>query len=131
MFEQINSQSQALGKNYADAFAKAQSVALEGFERIAALQMKAIENQVNTTIQFWSEATEARDLESAKALLPKGIQVAKENAEKLYATNQEVFGLALKTGEALGDLAKGSFESTNETITKQVNAAKKATTAAK
>ena len=36
------------------------------------------------------------------------------------------FSSSAKTGEAIGSLAKGSFESTNETITKQVNAAKKA-----
>jgi hypothetical protein len=37
-----------------------------------------------------------------------------------------VFGVTLKTSEALGQLAKGSFENTNETITRNVNAAKKA-----
>ena len=52
--------------------------------------------------------------------------MAKESAEKLYATNQEVIGLTMKTNEALGNLIKGSFEATNETVTKQVNAVKKA-----
>jgi hypothetical protein len=34
--------------------------------------------------------------------------------------------VTLKTTEALGQLAKGSFENTNETIAKNVNSAKKA-----
>jgi phasin family protein len=126
MFEQMNAQSLALGKSYADAFAKAQAVAMEGFERIADLQIKTLEDRVNAAVQFWSEATEVRDFEGARAFWPKGVQLAKENAEKLYATSQEVFGVTLKTTEALGALAKGSFENTNEAIAKQVNTAKKA-----
>ena len=126
MFEQINAQSLALGKSYADAFVKAQSVALESFERITDLQIKTLEERVNAAVQFWSEATEVRDFEAARAFWPKGVQLAKENAEKLYATSQEVFGVTLKTSEALGQLAKGSFEVANDNFTKQVNAVKKA-----
>ena len=126
MFEQINAQSLALGKSYADAFVKAQSVALESFERITDLQIKTLEERVNAAVQFWSEATEVRDFEAARAFWPKGVQLAKENAEKMYATSQEVFGVTLKTTEALGQLAKGSFENTSETIAKNVNSAKKA-----
>jgi phasin family protein len=126
--EQFNTQALAFGKSYADTFVKAQTLALEGFERIANVQLKALENGVNATVEFWSEAIEARDFESAKAFWPKGVQFAKDHAEKLYATGQEVLGVSLKTGEAIGALVKGQFESTNETFTKQVNAAvKKAT----
>jgi hypothetical protein len=84
---------------------------------------------MKASVDFWSEAAEVRDMEGAKAIWPKGLQLAKESAEKLYSTSQEVFGESLKATEAMGSLAKGSFESTNETITKQVNAAKKATVA--
>ena len=126
MYEQMNSQFLSLGKNFADAAVKAQSVALASFESIAGLQLKAVENHVNASSAFWAEASEVRDFEGAKAIWPKGIQLAKESAEKLYATNQEVIGLTLKTNEQIGNLIKGSFEATNETVTKQVNAAKKA-----
>ncbi len=126
MYEQMNSQFLSLGKNFADAAVKAQSVALAGFESIAGLQMKAVENHVNASNAFWAEASEVRDFEGAKAIWPKGIQLAKDSAEKLYATNQEVIGLTLKTNEQLGNLIKGSFEATNEAVTKQVNSVKKA-----
>ena len=125
MFEQINSQSLVLGKSYADAFVKAQSLALAGFERITELNLKTFEERVKASVDFWSEAAEVRDLEGVKAIWPKGVQLAKESAEKLYANGQEVFGVSLKTSEAIGSLAKGSFEDTSETISKQVNAAKK------
>jgi exonuclease VII small subunit len=122
MFEQINTQSLALGKSYADAFVKAQGLALASFERITELNLKTFEDRMKASVDFLSEAAEVRDLEAAKAFWPKGVQLAKESAEKLYATSQEVFGESLKTSEAIGSLAKGSFENTNETITKQVNA---------
>ena len=126
MYEQMNSQFLSLGKNFADAAVKAQSVALASFESIAGLQLKAVENHVNASSAFWAEASEVRDFEGAKAIWPKGVALAKESAEKLYATNQEVIGLTLKTNEQIGNLIKGSFEATNEAVTKQVNAAKKA-----
>jgi phasin family protein len=126
MYEQINSQFLSLGKNFADAAFKAQGIALAGFEKIADLQLKAVENQVNVSSAFWSQASEVRDFEGAKAIWPKGVQLAKESAEKLYSTNQEVIGLTLKTNEQIGNLIKGSFEATNETVAKNVNAARKA-----
>ena len=126
MFEQINNPSLALGKGYADTFVKAQGLALAGLERITELNMKAFEAHMKASVEFMSEAAEVRDFEGVKAIWPKGIQLAKESAEKLYANGQEVAGVSAKTSEAIGSLAKGSFETTNETITKQVNAAKKA-----
>ncbi|MEP7044132.1 MAG: phasin family protein, partial [Dokdonella sp.] len=116
MFEQINTQSLALGKSYTDAFVKAQGLALSSFERITELNLKTFEDRVKASVDFWSEAAEVRDLEGVKAIWPKGVQLAKESAEKLYATSQEVFGVSLKTSEAIGSLAKGSFETTNDTI---------------
>ena len=126
MFEQMNAQSMSLGKSYADAFVKAQTVAMEGFERITDLNMKTLEDRMNAAVQFWSEAAEVRDFEAARAFWPKSVQLAKENAEKFYAAGQEAFGVTLKTTEALGQLAKGSFENTNATIAKNANTAKKA-----
>ena len=126
MFEQINTQSLNLGKSYADAFVKAQGLALAGFERITELNIKTFEDRVKASVEFWTEAAEVRDLEAAKAISAKGVQFAKESAEKLYANGQEVFGVSMKTSEAIGALAKGSFENASEKLTKTVNAAKKA-----
>jgi phasin family protein len=129
MFEQINTQSLSLGKSYADAFVKAQGLALAGFERITELNLKTFEDRVKASVEFWTEAAEVRDLEAAKAISAKGVQLAKESAEKLYANGQEVLGVSMKTSEAIGSLAKSSFESANETVTdtlnKTVKAAKK------
>ncbi|HXE04595.1 MAG TPA: TIGR01841 family phasin [Bryobacteraceae bacterium] len=129
MYEQINSQFLALSKSFADNAFKAQSLTAEGMERIANLQLKTLENRVAATVGFWTEAAEVRDFDSLKAFWPKSVNLVKESAEKLYANGQEVFGVTLKTSEALGQLAKGSFEAANDNFSKQVNAVKKAASA--
>jgi len=126
MYEQINSQFLALSKSFADNAFKAQNLAAEGMERIAALQLKTLENRVAATVEFWSEAAEVRDFDGVKAIWPKSVNLVKESTEKFYANGQEIFGLTLKTSEALGQLAKGSFEAANDNFTKQVNNVKKA-----
>lgn len=126
MYEQINSQFLALSKSFADNAFKAQNLAAEGMERIAALQLKTLENRVAATVEFWSEAAEVRDFDGIKAIWPKSVNLVKESTEKFYANGQEIFGLTLKTTEALGQLAKGSFEAANDNFTKQVNNVKKA-----
>lgn len=131
MFEQINNQSLNLGKNYTDALVKAQSVAMAGFERITELNLKTFEDRVKASVEFWTEAAEVRDFEAAKAISAKGVLLAKESAEKLYANGQEVFGISLKTSEEIGSLAKGSFENTTETLAKQATSAAKKATAAR
>ena len=124
MFDQLNTQSMSLGKNYADTFVKAQSLALAGIERITELNLKTFEDRVKASVGFLSEVTEVRDLESAKAFWPKGVQLAKEHAEKLYANAQEVFGISLKTSEAMGALAKGSFADTSAAVNRATDAAR-------
>jgi phasin family protein len=126
MYEQMNSQALAFSKTLADTMFKANSLAVEGFERITSLQLKTLENRLAATVEFWSEAAEVRDFDGLKTIWPKGVSLAKETTEKLYANGQEVFSLAVKTSEALGQLAKGSIENANDTFTKQVNVAKKA-----
>ena len=126
MYEQINTQILAMSKSFADNAFKAHSVAVEGLERIADLQLKALEKNVSATVEFWSEAAEVRDFDGFKTIWPKSVNLVKETTEKLYANNQEILNVTVKTSEALGQLAKGSFEAANENFTKQVNVAKKA-----
>ena len=123
MYEQINSQFLAFGKSFSDNAFKAHSLAVEGFERITNLQLKALENRVAAAVEFWSEAAEVRDFDDVKTIWPKGVNLVKETAEKLYANSQEVFGITVKTSEALSQLAKGSFELASDNIKKQVSAA--------
>lgn len=119
----FNNQALALTKSLTDTTFKAHTLALESLERLTNLHFKAIENRVAATADFFSEAAEVRDFDDMKTIWPKGVNLVKETAEKLYANSQEVFGITVKTGEALSQLAKGSFELASDNIKKQVNAA--------
>ncbi|MCW1776922.1 phasin family protein [Pantoea ananatis] len=76
--------------------------------------MKTFEKNVSATTGFLGELTEARDLGTVQALWPKGLQIARDNFERLATANQEVFGLGLKASEAIGQLAKHQFEAATE-----------------
>lgn len=114
---------------FAAAAARLNRLALENAETVFGVQLRTFEKNVDATTSFLSELAEARDLESFKTLWPKGLQVARDNAERVAVAGQEVFGLTLKTTEAFGQLAKNQFESATEqaqaTVAKATKAARK------
>lgn len=127
MFEQFDSkQVVAMTKRFSDTAFKAHGLAVGSFERAVELQLKAFENRVNAAVEFFAEAADVRDMDTARALFPKSVALVKDGAEKAYATSQELMGLSVKTAEAIGTLVKGQLESANDTF-----AAKPARKAAK
>ncbi len=119
MFEQFNNQPMfAFGKQIADNALKAQQLALQNFEQVANLQLKAIETRVNATFAFLGEAAEVRDMDGMKAIWPKGFNLVKESGEHLFAVGQEAVGHSVKTSEAISQLIKTQVESANEAMVK-------------
>lgn len=116
MFTQINSQFVSMTKQFADSALKANSLALANFEQLVGLQLKTVESRVNATVSFLGEAAEVRDMEGAKAIWPKGVNLARESAEQFYGVTQEAFGETLKTSEAIGTLVKDQFEAASEAV---------------
>ena len=49
-----------------------------------------------------------RDFDGLKSVLPKGAQIARANTERGIGVAQEVFANSVKTGEAIGALARAS-----------------------
>ena len=127
MSAQINEQFTTFTHQFAAAAARANRLALENAETIFGVQLKTFEKNVEATTAYLSELTEARDLESYKTLVPKGLQVARDNAERVAAAGQEVFGLTLKTSEAFGALAKSQFEAATDQAQSAVAKVAKAT----
>lgn len=109
MYEQFNSQFVNFGKQFADSALKANALALQNAERLLGLQVKAVESQMNANAGFFSEAVEANDFESAKAVWPKGVQLIKESAERFVAAGQEGLGQSMKASEAIAELMRESF----------------------
>ena len=114
MSAQLNEQFTTFTHQFAAAAARANRLALENAETIFGVQLKAFEKNIDATTAYFTELSEIRDVEAYKTVLPKGLQVAKENAERAAAAGQEVIGLTMKTNEALGQLAKSQFEAASE-----------------
>ncbi len=116
MYEQFDSkQFIAFSKQFSDAAFKAQGLAIAGLERVVDVQLKTFENRLNATVEFLTDASEVRDLEAARSLFPKSVQLAKDNAEKMYAVSQELVGISVKTTEAIGDVVRGQYEQVAKT----------------
>ena len=126
--DQFNSQFSAYTQQFTAAAARVNRLALENAESVFGVQMRTLEKNVDATTTFLGELAEARDLEAYKSLLPQGLQVARANAERVAAASQEVFGLSLKTGEALGQMAKNQYEVATEQAQATVAKATKAAT---
>lgn len=122
MSAQFDSRFSQYTHQFAAAATRANRLALENAETLFGLQLKTLEKNANATADFFGEFAGANDLGSYQTLWPKGLQIARDNLERLAAANQEAVGLSLKASEALGQLARDQIESASEQI--QATAAK-------
>ena len=114
MYQQFNEQFAAASRQFADTAAQINRLALDNATKAFGLQMAAFEQNVTATFAFIGEVANVRDPEQLKTVWPKGLQVARENAERALSTGQEVFGRTLKANEAIGQIAKSQFEAASE-----------------
>ena len=99
---------------FADVAANANRLALENAEKVFGLHLAALENNVNATFAFANELIGVRDAEGLKAVWPKGIQVARTNAERSFGAS-----------EAIGALAKAQYEQASSQVKAEVAKAAK------
>jgi hypothetical protein len=107
---QYNEQFANATRQFAEAAAEANRLALANAQDIFGLQLAAVEKNATATFAYLGELAEVRDAEGLKAVLPKGVQVARENVERAISVGQEVVGRTIKANEAIGQVAKGQFE---------------------
>jgi len=88
---------------------RANRLALENAESVFGVQLRTFERNTTAAAGFFGELAQAGAQADLQALLPKGMQLARDNMERLASANQEVLGLSLKTGEALGALVRKPF----------------------
>ena len=122
-----NDQFAKASRQLADNAALTNRLMLETAENAFALQLATLEENANAAFAFIGEVVEARDFDALKTVWPKGLQVARETAERNVGTAQEVFGNSLKAGETLGRIAKGQFETAAAEVQAEVGKATKAT----
>ncbi|MFD0740083.1 phasin family protein [Lysobacter koreensis] len=111
MYQQFNEQFAAATRQFADTAAQINRIALQNAQAVFGLQVAAINERANATFAFLGEAAEVRDLDGMKNLMPKGVQVARENLERAVSTGQDVLGHSIKANEAIGEIAKSQGES--------------------
>lgn len=110
MSYQFAEQFSVYAQQFAAVASRVNKLALENAETLLDVQLRTLEKNVDATTSYLGELAEARDLDAYRTLWPKGLQVARDNVERVAAASQELIGLALKTSEALGQLAKSQFE---------------------
>lgn len=126
MYETINKQALALGKQFTDNLIKAQSETLKTLEKVSSVQLKAIETQAAANADFFaSKASKATDAESIRALWEEGADFSREAAEKAYTTHQNVLELLAQNAEKIGNLAREQYEAGNEALNASTKATKK------
>lgn len=123
---QFNEQFTKAYSQFADAAANANRLALENAEKAFGLHFAAFEESANATFAYVSELIDVRDADGLKAVWPKGLQVARANAERSLGATQEVFAATVKTNEAIGSLAKGQLEKATAQAKAEVEKATKA-----
>lgn len=126
MYDTISNQFLAFGKNFAHTLVKANGIAVEGFEKLVDLQLKAVEGTFTAGTDFVQQVSEVRDLDTLRTVWPKGLALVKDGAEQAVAGVQEAFGIATKTQEAFVTLVRGSVEAASDTVTKTSKPAKRA-----
>jgi len=116
MYEQIQSQMIQMSKQFANAALQANTLALKNAEHLISLQFKTLEERLNANVAFWGQASEARDIEGIKTIMPKGLELAKEHAERFAAVGQEMIASQLKTNQEIAELVKGQVEAANDEL---------------
>lgn len=121
MYEQMNSQFLATSRQLAETSFKAHGLALQGFERVVGVQMRALQDQMTAQANFWTLASDVSEIDNARNLWPTGAQLVRESAEKAYATAQEVMTITAQTGESIGALVKDAAEVVSASATQAAN----------
>jgi len=124
-----NEQWLAASRQFADAAARINRLALDNASEAFGLQLAAFEQNARATFAFLGEVADARDAEQVKAAWPKALQVARDNAGRALAAGQETLDRGLKTQAAIAELARGQFEGATAQAREPGEAATKASKA--
>ncbi len=126
MYQNINEQFTATARQFADAAAQVNRLALSSAEKAIGLQLSTLEQNTNAAFAFWGELAEVRDVDGLKAVWPKGVQTARESIERSVSASQEAFGQVVATNEAIARIAKGQVEAAQAQAEDAVETATKA-----
>jgi len=107
----FNEQFTTAARQFADATAQINRLALDNAQDVFGLNLSTLSKNADATFAFLGEAADVRDFDGFKTLLPKSVQVARETVERTVSTGQEVLTRTVKTNEAIANIAKSQVES--------------------
>ena len=125
MFEQMSSQILSFSKQFAESVVKANTVAVDHFEKIIDVQLKGFEDRMTTMAELVENAAVVKSPEEFRAFMPKSISMIKTVAEKNVALGQEIAGITTRSTETMVNLVKGQFDVANDSIVKASKVANK------
>src|SRR5690606_30727322 len=82
MSYQFNDPFSAYTQQFSAVAARFNRLALENAETVLGLQLRTLEKNVEATTSFLGEFAGASDLDAYRNLWPKGLQVARDNAQR-------------------------------------------------
>jgi Phasin protein len=126
MFDQVPSQFLNASKQAIDAMLKANSIAVDSFEKLAEAQLKAFATSATATQDFIEEFKDARSPEALHNALPKGVSLVKGNVELGYNTLTELLNISFKSVEQFANLANENVDAVAPAVNKAIKAAQKA-----
>ena len=127
MYQNINEQFGAAARQFADTATQVNRLALTSAEKAFGVQLSTLEEHTNAAFACWGERPAARALDGLKAVLPKGLQVARENIERSVGAGQDVLAQAVSTNEAIARIARGQVEAAAAKAGEAVDTATRAT----
>ncbi|MDF4003590.1 hypothetical protein P3W33_09350 [Luteibacter sp. PPL552] len=83
----------------------AQALAWRGMERVADLQLQAIEGHARAATGLMADAMLAPDADSLRAVLARGEYLRREGMERAATAAEDILDVAVKTAASLGALA--------------------------
>lgn len=120
MYQQFNEQFAASTRQYAETAAHINRLALQNVEHVFGLQVAAFEESTGAAFAYFNQLLDVRDLNGLREVVPAGVQIVRENAERAIVAGQEAYESTVKTNETIGQIAKGQFEQVAKKATAQV-----------
>ena len=90
--------------HFVEQAAAAQALAWRGMERVADLQLQAIEGHARAATGLMADAMQAQDADALRALIARGGDLQREGVERAATAAGDIMDVAVKTATSLGAL---------------------------
>jgi hypothetical protein len=90
--------------HFVEQAAAAQALAWRGMERVADLQLQALEGHARAATGLMADAMQAQDPDAMRAVIARGGDLQREGVERAATAAGDIMGVAVQTATSLGAL---------------------------